>query len=328
VIKSFRDGQEVRQGSGFLVSPDGKLVTNRHVLEDADALQVELSTGEIYDNVFVVSDDVRRDLTVLRIPVSNVAHLTIGDEREVAVGDPVYAMGSPRGWEGTFTSGLVSATRLIGGVSLLQISAPISPGSSGGPVFNSAGQVIGVATFIIEDAQNLNMAVPARYAQGMLAVAERPRPFSELVAAFVTEESEVGTTTVRAADSELEPWAQVLAAEIRRVRTNADSLNLIETHDAYIEILKQGVVHEIEYTYDKRGDMVNIAGVCDVDCSDLDIGVYDGSGKEIVIDTEDDDRPVVRFRVVSPGTFKVRVLVSKCSTTRCAFGLLSFVEPR
>jgi serine protease Do len=114
VLITAKDGSStIGRGSGFLVSEDGVLVTNRHVVEGATSLQVQLASGEIFDRVLFVSEDERRDLIVLRIPGSGLSPLIIADDRSVEVGDPVYVMGNPLGLEGTFSDGLVSARRVL-----------------------------------------------------------------------------------------------------------------------------------------------------------------------------------------------------------------------
>src|SRR6516225_1013196 len=97
--------------------------------------------------------------------------LSIGNSDAVQVGDSVYAVGNPEGLEGTFSQGIVSGIRESGGDRLLQITAPISPGSSGGPVLNEKGEVIGVSVATFRDGQNLNFAVPSIYLKELLSKA-------------------------------------------------------------------------------------------------------------------------------------------------------------
>src|SRR5690606_26419168 len=104
------------------------------------------------------------------------------------VGDRIYVMGNPMGLEGTFSDGLVSAKRTLVGVALIQISAPISPGSSGGPVLNARGQAVGVATLMMSEGQNLNIAVPARYAEGLLAIGQEPVLFEQVASRFAVND--------------------------------------------------------------------------------------------------------------------------------------------
>ncbi|HUG38887.1 MAG TPA: trypsin-like peptidase domain-containing protein, partial [Longimicrobiales bacterium] len=173
-IRALADGIEVASGSGFVMRADGVIVTNLHVVEDAASLEVELATGETFTDVYVLGTDDRRDIALLKLPTARLPALEPGDANALAVGDAVFVMGNPMGLERTFSDGLVSARRVLDGVAYLQISAPISTGSSGGPVLNAAGEVVGMATATLADGQNLNLAVPMSYAEGLLSVAGAP----------------------------------------------------------------------------------------------------------------------------------------------------------
>lgn len=326
VITALDGAVEVGQGSGFLVSEDGRIVSNRHVLEGATRLRVQLSTGEIYDRVFFIGADDRRDLVVLRIPATGMRPLPFGDDRAIEVGDPVYVMGNPLGLEGTFSDGLVSGKRTVDGVALIQISAPISPGSSGGPVLNDRGEVIGVATSTVHGAQNLNIAVPARYVAGMLAIDQEPRPFREVATRFSPAASS-GEGTPARAQSEREPWAQVLAEEMALVAGAADELGFVETHEPAIEMIREGETYAIDYEFDEAGQTITFIAVCDIDCTDIDLAVYDGSGDIIVKDIALDDRPEVEFDVITPGIFQVGVYMASCSREPCAFAVRAYKHP-
>lgn len=158
-------------GSGFVVDANGMIVTNYHVIEGAQALQVRMKDGEIYDRVDVVDFDTRRDLAVLKIRAfKTLPVVRLGDSGRLEVGEDVVAIGNPKGLEHTVSAGMISAFRQAEGYRLLQISVPISPGSSGGPLFNMAGEVVGVtsAGIIAEGAQNLNFAVPIDYVRPLL----------------------------------------------------------------------------------------------------------------------------------------------------------------
>ena len=111
-VRAFSGQQEIRQGSGFFIREDGVFVTNIHVVSGAETINVELESGEIFDNVYVLARDERRDLIILKIPTSNVPFLEIADDRLMEVGDTVYVIGNPLGYRGTFSDGLLSAKRL------------------------------------------------------------------------------------------------------------------------------------------------------------------------------------------------------------------------
>lgn len=158
-----------RQGSGFLVDPSGRILTNYHVIRDARSARVRLSSGDAYDRVEVLAEDPRRDIAVLQIAGYDLPALELGNSDSVRVGMPVVLIGSPLGLENTVSTGIVSGQRQEPeGFRLLQVSAPASRGSSGGAVLNGQGKVVGIAVSQMEGGQNLNFAVPINYARGLL----------------------------------------------------------------------------------------------------------------------------------------------------------------
>ena len=324
LISSVNDGEVSGHGSGFIVSEDGRIVTNRHVIEGAGSLRVQLATGEIYDNVYFISDDERRDLAILRIPETGLPALPIGDDRQTAVGDRVYVMGNPMGLEGTFSDGLIAAMRTIDGVAMLQITAPISTGSSGGPVLNEAGEVIGVATLTMEEGQNLNLAVPARYAKGLMAMNEDPQPFATVASRFATAGPSFGGSSLPAPTSDMEPWMRVLTEEMRVLHEAAVDLGYGVTHEPTIGMLKKRDTHTFEQTFSRKGADVKMIGACDIDCSNLDMAIYDLEGNPIAKDTLDDDRPELDFTITKPGQLRVVVYMAECSREPCGFGVQTF----
>lgn len=156
-------------GTGFVVWQDGRIATNLHVIRGQTEATVVLPDGREFTHVEVLAADEGHDLAVLRIPVRGLAPLTLGDEKQARPGDRVVAIGHPLGLGNTVSDGLLSAIRQVAPeLTLLQISAPISPGSSGGPLFNERGEVIGVATMYSGEGQNLNFAVPVSYLKPLL----------------------------------------------------------------------------------------------------------------------------------------------------------------
>ena len=121
-----------------------------------------------------------RDLVILKISGGGAPTLTFGNSEMVQVGQTVYAAGNPQGLEGTFSQGIVSSIRELGTDKLLQITAPISPGSSGGPVLNSKGQVIGVSVATFRGGQNLNFAIPSDYLKALLGKTGPPRSLGQV----------------------------------------------------------------------------------------------------------------------------------------------------
>src|SRR5215831_16875863 len=156
------------QGSGFFVDSHGTLVTNHHVVEEASSALVKTSDGAYYPVEGVLADDAEHDLAVLKVKGRNFALLLLGDSSKVRLGDRVIAIGSPLGLESTVSDGIVSGLREEGDSEVVQTTAPISPGSSGGVLLNSRGEVIGVTTFFSREGQNLNFAIPSNNIRPLL----------------------------------------------------------------------------------------------------------------------------------------------------------------
>ena len=142
--------QGTATGSGFVVSSDGYIVTNDHVVEGASSVKAKIGDGKTL-TAKVVGTDASTDLALLKVDASGLTPLTLGDSDQVQVGDPAYAIGNPYGLDRTLTTGVISALqREISSPNgytindVLQTDAAINPGNSGGPLFNAAGQVIGV----------------------------------------------------------------------------------------------------------------------------------------------------------------------------------------
>ncbi len=140
------------QGSGFIYSADGYVLTNAHVVADADEVTVTLTDKREF-KAKVVGSDVRTDIAVLKLEATGLPKVSVGDSDKLKVGEWVMAIGSPFGFENTVTAGIVSAkTRETGEfVSFIQTDAAVNPGNSGGPLFNTRGEVVGVNSQIFSD---------------------------------------------------------------------------------------------------------------------------------------------------------------------------------
>jgi hypothetical protein len=171
-------GQPVSLGSGFFVA-DGVLATNVHVVRGTSTGQAKLvGQAKTYSIDGVVGVDAGADLALLKVSGAKAPALQIDESSDLAVGDVVYAVGNPEGLEGTFSQGIVSGIRDVGPDKLLQITAPISPGSSGGPIIDGRGHVVGVAVATFAEGQNLNFAVPSLYLAALLKHMKEPRSLS------------------------------------------------------------------------------------------------------------------------------------------------------
>jgi tetratricopeptide (TPR) repeat protein len=160
VVTYNEKGEPISQGSGFIVRPDGAVVTNYHVISNAKDIKVKAG-AKVLDVEGLILADKENDIAILKAKGEKLQTVKIGDSEKATIGGKVYVISSPRGLENTISDGLLSGIREISSdKKVLQITAPVSPGSSGGPVFNKDGEVIGIATFLLEDAQNLNFAMP------------------------------------------------------------------------------------------------------------------------------------------------------------------------
>lgn len=166
------------QGSGFVLSPDGIIATAAHVIEGAIEATVRLITGEEYPITGILTVDSNRDFALVRIPGFGLSTVNLGNSDSVHVGARVYAFGAPLGLDFTVSDGLLSSERMVDGTRIFQISVPVSPGSSGGPVTTETGAVIGlvVSGFVASEAQNLNFALPINYLRGAFALALNQAP--------------------------------------------------------------------------------------------------------------------------------------------------------
>ena len=179
LVMEDANGQPLSLGSGFFVR-NGEIASNLHVVEEASRGYAKLvGQAEKYDIQGVTAVDAERDLVVLKISAAHTQALPLGNSDTLQVGESVYAVGNPQGLEGTFSEGIVSSIRQVGSDKLLQITAPISPGSSGGPVLNGKGEVIGVSVATFRSGQNLNFAIPSNYLKALQAKAGPAKPLAQ-----------------------------------------------------------------------------------------------------------------------------------------------------
>lgn len=167
-----RENRVIGFGSGFFVNSSGVVVTNHHVLENAVKAVAVFRQKQFLPVEGIIDDDKEKDIVILKVRAQNTPFLTLGDSDKLDVGEDVYTIGSPVGLEYTVSKGIISQLRNAYGIKLIQIDAPISPGSSGGPLLNSDLKVIGINVAYVTNAQNLNFAIPINYAKMMLVRAK------------------------------------------------------------------------------------------------------------------------------------------------------------
>lgn len=205
-------------GSGLIITPDGYVLTNEHVVHGANLIEVRLNDGQKTD-ARIVGTDPATDTAVLRIPCTDLPCAQLGDSSHLKVGQLVIAIGNPLGFQCTVTAGVISALgrslrstngRLI--ENIIQTDAALNPGSSGGPLVNSQNYVIGVNTAVIYPAQGLCFAIPintvkrvvqmlisqGRVSRGYLGIIARPAPLTQRTrrALRLNQESGVGVVEV------------------------------------------------------------------------------------------------------------------------------------
>ncbi len=175
-----RSGAAEGYASGVIVRTDGVLLTSYHVVKGATAVQIRLKNGEVFDNVQLVGFDERRDIAALRIPATGLDTVPIAGSSEVKPGEEVYVISNPEGLAWTTSSGIFSSVRMADEVSgagqgyrLVQFTAAISPGSSGGVLADKQGRALGIVVGSLGGGQNLNFAVPIESVIGLAQMSGR-----------------------------------------------------------------------------------------------------------------------------------------------------------
>lgn len=173
VIQTGREGME-GLGAGFVVSADGLIATNKHVIGEARRIEVEFDDGRRQPVIEVTANDQHLDLAVLRIAQKDLKPLKLGDSDQLAQGDEVVAMGNPDGLDFSVVSGVISEPkREIEGREMIQIAVPIERGNSGGPLLNHKGEVLGLLTLKSQRTENLGFAMPV---SALKTLIEKPNP--------------------------------------------------------------------------------------------------------------------------------------------------------
>lgn len=232
LVLQDEDGKTIGAGTGFLVSPDGLLVTNQHVVAEAHTIIAKAENGGLFPVTRTVATDPRHDLALLQITAKDLPFLLLAPDGSAEAGTRIAIIGSPLGLEGTLTEGIVSARRQLPRPQrdVLQISAPISQGSSGSPVLDAQGRVIGVASFLLQDGQSLNFASPSEQLRRLLA-RHSSTLFSSTSSSIPTPTSTLYTVkagdTLRRISREMEKKGVTISAEQIRTLNHLSTNSLI-----------------------------------------------------------------------------------------------------
>lgn len=154
------EGQEIATGSGFIAFENNVCITNYHVLEDAYSIKISSSEDRTFAVKGVIAYSNEKDIAILELKEAEFKPLSLGDANEIKKGETVTAIGSPLGIKNTISQGILSGRIMQGDMDILQITAPISSGSSGGALFDEAGNVVGITFASFKEGQNLNLAIP------------------------------------------------------------------------------------------------------------------------------------------------------------------------
>jgi S1-C subfamily serine protease len=170
IVVGDDSGKPTTEGSGFIISPDGKIVTNHHVIAGARTGMVKLDSGASFTIDSFVADDAAHDIAILKVSGRNLPSLELADSDRLSAGDHVVAIGSPLGLENSVSDGIISGFREDSkSRGWLQTTAPVSHGSSGGPLLTMDGRVAGVVTWKAGEGENVNFAVPSKLVAALLA---------------------------------------------------------------------------------------------------------------------------------------------------------------
>jgi S1-C subfamily serine protease len=189
LIKGTTDNGDLL-GTGFIISSDGKIATNLHVIQNLRNGGVQLASGDKFDSFSVLAFDERKDIAIIKISGFDLPTITLGNSNNVQIGEPVLIAGNPLGLQGSVTTGVISSIRddpSAGGFKVIQTDASANPGNSGGPLVNRESEVIGIVTFKIVGGENLNFAIPVNYLRGLMDSLGSPMPLEGLRAKLANQ---------------------------------------------------------------------------------------------------------------------------------------------
>jgi SpoVK/Ycf46/Vps4 family AAA+-type ATPase len=180
IFNKDEKGKMKSLGSGIVINESGLIATNFHVVENASSLEIELIDGTICTVMKIMGINIKKDIALLQIESdTKLVPAKLGDSEKLSIGEKVVAIGNPNGLSYTVSDGIISSFRIMEGNKLIQITAPISSGSSGGPIFNMKQEVIGISVAVMKEGQNLNFAIPSNILKSLLSQ-KKELPFTSL----------------------------------------------------------------------------------------------------------------------------------------------------
>ncbi len=213
VVVSDQAGKAFAQGSGFIASSDGKIITNHHVIVGAYSAVVKLNNGSFFPVEGVVADDAEHDIAVLKVSGKNLPSLSLTDSDSLAVGDHVVAIGSPLGLENSVSDGIISGFREESGKHWIQTTAPVSHGNSGGPLLTMDDKVAGLITWKAAGGENLNFAIPSKLLIDLLT--------NSTVHSLV---SSVKSGSIPSTESEERVWTSMMTGSDYKLRVDGEHI--------------------------------------------------------------------------------------------------------
>jgi len=220
LIKGKTDSGDLL-GSGFIISGDGKIVTNLHVIRDLRSGGVQLASGDKFDAFSILSFDERKDIAIIKIAGFDLPAVKLGNSNAIQVGEPILVVGSPLGLQSSVTTGVISSLRddpFQGGFKVIQTDAAINPGNSGGPLVNRLSEVMGVVTYKIKGGESLNFAIPINYVRGMVDGGGSPISIEDLRAKLAKR------TDVFSSDTFPTRWRSLSTGTTKIIRRDGDRM--------------------------------------------------------------------------------------------------------
>jgi serine protease Do len=304
IMFAGRDGKQQGLGTGFVLSKDGLIATNLHVIGEARPITVQLPDGKRHEVTAVHASDRHLDLAIIKVNAKNLTRLELGDSDALKNGQAVVALGHPRGLEYSVVSGVVSGRRDVEGTKMIQLAIPIEQGNSGGPVLDMQGRVVGVITMKSLVTANLGFAVPINKLQPLLA---RPNPIAM-----------ERWLTIGALDKT--EWKPLFGGRWRQRAGRIHAEGMGGGFGGRTLCLSQQPVPKIPYEIAvtvKLGDETGAAGlVFHADGGDKHYGFYPSNGKMRFVRFEGSDvfswkilhdEPTEHYKPGDWNTFKVRV---------------------